>query len=120
MSRKTNPFFANCVPALKFDRMLMNEGHYLTMSADSLRLYLVACWFICVYHNDFVRIPLNGLQIDLTREQIAQCAAEIEAADLLFAAVEHNHLEIRLPDRSVGRIKHPPDIEYTNTLINKS
>jgi hypothetical protein len=100
----------------------MNTGVYRTMSADTLRLYLVCCWFIAVYRKDFVRIPIDSLQTDLnlTHEQIAQCAAEIEAADLLFVGMEHNHLEIRLPDRSVGRIKQPPDIEYTNTIINKS
>lgn len=111
MSRKrpSEPFYVNCIEAIKVDRMLMETGAYLTMSDASIRLYLICCWWFTVLRNGHIHIPY--VDLPWTREQVDTSAAELGAAGLLIARPQQHDLEVTLPDRSCGRIKHPPPID---------
>jgi hypothetical protein len=109
--RRHEPFHLNCIPALKLDKMLMNDGLYLTMSVETLRLYLVACWYISVFRQGFVRLKYKDFEdVGWSREQVNASAAELEDAGLLRVRPQQHYLEVTLPDRTIGRIKDPPAI----------
>ena len=114
-NRPPCPFHRNCIPAFKVDRMLMENGSYLHLSAETLKLHLVACWWITVLRKEHIHIPYADLP--WPREQVDTSAAELEAAGLLIARPQQHHLQVTLPDRTCGRIKHPPPIEFYSIIV---
>lgn len=111
-NRRYEPFYTNCVEAIKVDRMLMESNAYLTLSDVALRLYMICCWWFTVLRNGHVHIPFADLP--WPREQVVASAAQLEAEGFLIARPQQHHLQVTLPDKTCGRIKHPPAIELSN------
>jgi len=107
------PFYANEILAFKLDRRLMESGVYLELSVETLRLYMMICYWMHCLRRDYHHFPYGDIEVNLgwSRQLVDLAAAELTSAGLLVCKQQQHCLEVSLPNRTVGRYKHPPAID---------